>query len=324
MWRGTSLNVNASGSVESPNHFSVTGHYPILPTSFPQRHCTYGEFWDHDVQWCKNALGSQELDFRYSVLQPIVGLCHFKDSITTLKQVTGRAKCDVQRYIVPVIAGAMPTGAVIAIRALMDFRYLAQAHVLTSSTRDKIKDALAKFHEHKSTITDEGLRRGAKSGAALDHWQIPKLELMQSVAPSISQIGVPVQWSADTTEHVHVEVIKDPAASTNHHNFDLQICRYLDYIERCRAFETATRLSSALRNGPDNGQDIPDLEVDLAAGDVDDPSAEDEDSEEHPTALLNDIWAPKRPVPNFFSIAQTLLTTVPGSIPHPIRTFMSG
>ncbi|KAF8419490.1 hypothetical protein L210DRAFT_3366672, partial [Boletus edulis BED1] len=287
-------------------------------------HHWYGEFWDHDVQWCKNALGSQELDFRYSVLQPIVGLRHFKDGITTLKQVTGRAKRDVQRYIVPVIAGAMPTGAVIAIRALMDFRYLAQAHVLTSSTRDKIKDALAKFHEHKSTITDEGLRRGAKSGAALDHWQIPKLELMQSVAPSVSQIGVPVQWSADTTEHAHVEVIKDPAASTNHHNFDSQICRYLDRIERCRAFETATRLSSALRNGPDNGQDIPDSEVDLAAGDVDDPSAEDEDSEEHPTALLNDIWAPKRPVPNFFSIAQTLLTAVPGSIPHPIRTFTSG
>ncbi|KAF8130107.1 hypothetical protein EV363DRAFT_1399315 [Boletus edulis] len=257
-------------------------------------HHWYGEFWDHDVQWCKNALGSQELDFHYSILQPIVSLRHFKDGITTLKQVTGRAKRDVQRYIVPVIAGAMPTGA---------------AHVLTSSTRDKIKDALAK---------------GAKSGAALDHWQIPKLELMQSVAPSVSQIGVPVQWSADTTEHAHVEVIKDPAASTNHHNFNSQICRYLDRIERCRAFETATRLSSALHNGPDNGQDIPDSEVDLAAGDVDDPSAEDEDSEEHPTALLNDIWAPKRPVPNFFSIAQTLLTAVPGSIPHPIRTFTSG
>ncbi|KAF8120728.1 hypothetical protein EV363DRAFT_1407065 [Boletus edulis] len=230
-------------------------------------HHWYGEFWDHDVQWCKNALGSQELDFHYSILQPIVSLRHFKDGITTLKQVTGRAKRDVQRYIVPVIAGAMPTGA---------------AHVLTSSTRDKIKDALAK---------------GAKSGAALDHWQIPKLELMQSVAPSVSQIGVPVQWSADTTEHAHVEM---------------------------PAFETATRLSSALHNGPDNGQDIPDSEVDLAAGDVDDPSAEDEDSEEHPTALLNDIWAPKRPVPNFFSIAQTLLTAVPGSIPHPIRTFTSG
>ncbi|KAF8545820.1 hypothetical protein OG21DRAFT_1396634, partial [Imleria badia] len=44
-------------------------------------HHWYGEFWDHDVQWCKNALGSQELDFHYSILQPIVSLCHFKDGI---------------------------------------------------------------------------------------------------------------------------------------------------------------------------------------------------------------------------------------------------
>ncbi|KAI6017625.1 hypothetical protein BKA83DRAFT_4058980, partial [Pisolithus microcarpus] len=31
-------------------------------------HHWYRKFWDHDVQWCKNALGTPELDFRYSVL----------------------------------------------------------------------------------------------------------------------------------------------------------------------------------------------------------------------------------------------------------------
>ncbi|KAI6036955.1 hypothetical protein BKA83DRAFT_4035188, partial [Pisolithus microcarpus] len=31
-------------------------------------HHWYRKFWDHDVQWCKNALGAPELDFRYSVL----------------------------------------------------------------------------------------------------------------------------------------------------------------------------------------------------------------------------------------------------------------
>lgn len=293
-------------------------------------HHWHGEFWDHDVQWCKNALGSQELNFRYSILQPIVGLRHFKNGITTLKQVTGRAKRDVQRYIVAVIAGAAPTNVVIAIRALMDFRYLAQAHVITSLTRDRIKDALAEFHEHKHTIIDEGLRRGPTSGNALDHWQIPKLELMQCVVPSISQLGAPMQWSADMTERMHIEVVKEPAASTNNHNFDSQICRYLDRLEKCRAFEAATQLISALRTGSDGRQDIPDSEVNPTADDdtaenCDDPSAGDEDFDsEHPTALLNDIWAPKRPVPNYFAIAEKLLTAVPGSIPYPVRTFTSG
>ncbi|KAG6374247.1 hypothetical protein JVT61DRAFT_4260 [Boletus reticuloceps] len=147
---------------------------------------------------------------------------------------------------------------------------------------------------------------------------------MQSVAPSISQLGAPVQWSADTTEHAHIEVVKDPAASTNYHNFNSQICRYLDRVEKCRAFEMATRLSSVLRTSPDNTQDIPDSEVDSAADDVDNPSAGDEFSEEHPTAVLNDIWAPKCPVPNLFAIAETLLAAVLGSIPYPICTFTSG
>ena len=287
-------------------------------------HHWHREFWDHDIQWCKNALGARELDFRYSVLHPIVGLRHFKDGITTLKQVTGRAQRDIQRYIIPVIAGAAPTNATIAIRALMDFRYLAQALTITSTARDKIKDALAEFHQHKSSITDEGLRRGAKSGAALEHWQIPKLELMQSVAPSISQLGVPMQWSADTTEHAHVEMIKEPAASTNNHHYDAQICRYLDRIEKCRLFETATRLSSAAATNLNGGEDVPDSEIDEAAVDGTGPSTGDEDLQEHPTAFLSDIWAPKRTVPNLFAIAEKLLAAVPGTIPYPIRTFVSG
>ena len=124
------------------------------------------------------------------------------------------------------------------------------------------------------------------------------------------------------TEHLHIEVIKDPAASMNHHHFNSQICCYLDCIEKCWAFETATQRSSVLHTDLDNGQDIPDSEVDSVVGDADNPNREDNDSEEHPTVLLNDIWAPKHSVSNFFTITETLLTTVPGSIPYPICTFM--
>ncbi|KAI6159304.1 hypothetical protein EDD17DRAFT_1762591 [Pisolithus thermaeus] len=69
-------------------------------------HHWYWAFWDHDVQWCMNPLGAPELDFHYSVLHPIVGMHHFKDGITALKQVTGRAQRDMQCYMVAVIAGA--------------------------------------------------------------------------------------------------------------------------------------------------------------------------------------------------------------------------
>jgi hypothetical protein len=52
-------------------------------------HHWHGEFWDHDVRWCVQALGSAELDFRFSVIPSITGLCHVSKGITKLKQVIG-------------------------------------------------------------------------------------------------------------------------------------------------------------------------------------------------------------------------------------------
>ncbi|KAI6017739.1 hypothetical protein BKA83DRAFT_4465155 [Pisolithus microcarpus] len=194
--------------------FRLSSNWPLTdPANFltPEPlHHWYQKFWDHDVQWCKNALGTPELDFRYSVLHPIVGMRHFKD-----------AQRDMQHFMVAVIGGAASREVVIVVCALMNFR-------ITSIIQDRIKATLVEFHNHKDKITDEGLQRAAESGSALDHWFIPKLELMQSVAPSISELGVPVQWSADMTEHAHIEVIKEPASTTNHQNYNTQICHYLD------------------------------------------------------------------------------------------------
>ena len=88
-------------------------------------HHWHKQFWDHDMKWSIRAIGPDELDFRFSTLQPIIGFRHFKDGVSTLKQVTGRTHRDIECYIVGVIAGKAPPSFVIAIRALMDFRYLA-------------------------------------------------------------------------------------------------------------------------------------------------------------------------------------------------------
>jgi hypothetical protein len=55
-------------------------------------HYWHREFWDHNVWWCKQALGNEELDFCFSVFPPITGLHHFHEGITKLKQVTGCAQ----------------------------------------------------------------------------------------------------------------------------------------------------------------------------------------------------------------------------------------
>ena len=80
--------------------FCLNGvHLPFWrdhPLSCPSRfftleflHHGHKMFWDHDAQWCINALGAAEIDFRFSVLQPVTGFRQFKEGISSLKQVTG-------------------------------------------------------------------------------------------------------------------------------------------------------------------------------------------------------------------------------------------
>ena len=87
--------------------------------------------------------------------------------------------------------------------------------------------ALLTFHEHKQSILDARARVG-KGGRPIENFDIPKLESMQSVAPQIILNGVPMQWSADVTEHAHITFVKDPAREANNQNYDKQICLNLD------------------------------------------------------------------------------------------------
>ena len=98
-----------------------------------------------------------------------------------------------------VIAGKAPPHFVIALRALMDFRYLAQSRQLNDTQLAQITSSLQLFHTHKQSILDARARVG-KGNKPMTHFQIPKLELMHSVVPSVTASGVPMQWTADTTE----------------------------------------------------------------------------------------------------------------------------
>jgi len=182
-------------------------------------------FWDHDAQWCIFVVGATEIDFCFSVLQTAVGYRAFTEGISKLKQVTGRDHRAVQRYIIGVIAGRVPRQFLVTIHALLDFRYLAQALCFTDHSLGDVEKALQEFHDNKDAIV--------RAGAWKDSWTIPKLELLQSIVPSICLSGALMQWSADVTEHAHVQEIKIPACTGNNQNYYSQIVRYLDRSEKC-------------------------------------------------------------------------------------------
>lgn len=295
-------------------------------TSEPLHHWHKG-FWDHDAKWCINAVGGAEIDFRFSVLLPHTGLRHFKEGISSLKQVTGREHRDVQRYIIPVIAGAVPKRFMIAVRSLMDFRYLAQAPVIDEATCLKIDAALKEFHDHKDSILETGARRG-QGNESIENWHIPKLEFLQSVVPNIRTNGVATQWSADITEHAHIDVIKDPARSGNNQNYEAQICRYLDRQDKCQNFDLATAVRDAgidFRAQATSSEDDYD-DTDSHDGDVNDNSPSGL-SISRTTDLLDlvDSMSPlagnTRGVKDYFAHALALAKSDASTIPQPPRTF---
>ncbi|KAH9009323.1 hypothetical protein EDB85DRAFT_1881682, partial [Lactarius pseudohatsudake] len=216
-------------------------------------------FWDHDAKWCIRALKGAEIDYRFSILHPHTGFRQFCEGVSKLKQVTGREHRDIQRYLVAVIADAVSKDFLIAVRSLMDFRYLAQAPEISEQDCISIDNALQGFHDHKSSIISAGARTGKgkkKKKKVINNWYIPKLELMQSVSSSIRESGVAIQWTADTTERCHVTEIKVPSRSSNKQGYESQICRYLDREEKCRKFDLATSIREAkidFRSLPDNG-----------------------------------------------------------------------
>ncbi|KAG1730296.1 hypothetical protein EDB19DRAFT_1832046 [Suillus lakei] len=166
-------------------------------------HHIHKKFWDHDVQWIILAVGGSKVDFRFSIIQPTTGYQHFYSGISKLKQVMGCCHRDMQRSIITVSVDAAPPGVIVAVRALMHFNYLVQSPCIDDKDLSRIAATLDEFHANKQSIITAGVCQG-KGGKTIDNWQIPKLELMQSIVTSIRNSGVIAQWSADVTEHVHV------------------------------------------------------------------------------------------------------------------------
>ncbi|KAG1800382.1 uncharacterized protein HD556DRAFT_1430435 [Suillus plorans] len=291
-------------------------------------HLIHREFYDHDAKWLICAVGDTEIDFRFSVLQVITGFRHFHGGISKLKQVTGRAQRDIQRSIVAVSADAVPSTVMTAVRALMDFRYLIQSPVINDIQLTRISTALEEFHANKDAIIDGGFRRGQRGGV-IENWYIPKLELMQSIVPSIRNTGVPLQWTADTTEHAHITEIKDPARSSNNNNYDPQICRHLDRTDKCRRFDLAMSLLNNMTDskwqGSDDVGDVND-NIDLDAdhdhddGDVDFDADVDHDVPD--LLAMSKYPGHPRPTTNYFEIAKVLRHREAGTVPVPLRSFV--
>ena len=277
------------------NHFGSEPSRFLLPEMLHHFHCF---FFTHDLQWCIGAVGSEELDYHFTLIWTLVGYRSFSKGVSKLKQVTGCDHHAIQRYIIGIVAGTVPPRFLTAIRSLMDFHYLAQMPSFDEGEHNKITAAMQSFHDNKEAIISAGGR---------SHFEIPKLELLQHIVPSIRASGALLQWSADVTEHMHVTKIKKLACARNNQNYYSQITRHLDRAEKCIHFNLAMCILSLHTDVGDVGEEGKDHE--------NEPEPEEETDNLHPS--------PTRKVVNYFDIASSLSNGDFPNSPRPFRSFSS-
>ncbi|KAG1870313.1 hypothetical protein F4604DRAFT_1881252 [Suillus subluteus] len=159
-------------------------------------------FADHPLNWTKEVVGKPKLDARFIAQHKRVGTHHFTKGITHVNQMTGHEHRDIQCTIVASIAGAALPRFIRALRALIEFIYLAQNPVHSADTLMSMAQALSDFHAFKDTIIEAQARRG-KKGSKEDFF-IPKLELLQSFRGTVERLGTLMQFMVDMTEYLFV------------------------------------------------------------------------------------------------------------------------
>ncbi|KAG2740565.1 hypothetical protein P692DRAFT_20753108, partial [Suillus brevipes Sb2] len=207
-------------------------------------HTCHKFFADHPLKWIKEVMGDYELDTRFMVQHKRVGTRHFTKGVTHVNQMTGREYRDIQRTIVPSIAGAVPPRFVRTICALVDFFYLAQNPVHSSQSLQLMVQALADFHTFKDAIIQAEARKGKKG--VKEDFSIPKLELLQSFNGTIMKLGNLMQFSADVTERLLITHCKDlfPRTSRQIKDFTEQCVQILNRQESMEIFGLYALLTS--------------------------------------------------------------------------------
>ncbi|KAL4071992.1 hypothetical protein J3A83DRAFT_4358328 [Scleroderma citrinum] len=201
-------------------------------------HTGHKFFFNHVLKWCKAVIGSHTLNTCFSNLHQCISFHHFLLGISHQLQMTGRDHCDIERMVVPILdgAGIVTDEFIHAIHTLVEFIYCAQDPIHTDSLIATMEQVFAEFHTRKHSIITLGVQKGASG--TINHFNIPKLELMKSFRHQMKSNGILIQFTADMTECLLIMHCKTLFQHTNHqvHTYVVQVVEILNHEETIRTF----------------------------------------------------------------------------------------
>ncbi|KAF8906944.1 hypothetical protein CPB84DRAFT_1844079 [Gymnopilus junonius] len=162
-------------------------------------HQLYQGIFKHLIGWCQRILGEKVLDQCIQSLPLGYGLWQFKNGISKLSQISGSECKNMAKILLGCLVSLMAQQGIKAVKALLDFIYLAQYTSHNKETLDYMKNALEEFHDNKQYFINIQCQ---------EHLNLPKLHSLIHYVDSIELFGMTNNYNTEMFEHLHIDFAK--------------------------------------------------------------------------------------------------------------------
>ena len=191
------------------------------------------------------------------------GLRHFKKGISSVSQWTGTEHKEMEKVLLGIMIGCVPSRFIAVVRSLINFIYLSQLQYHTSTTLRSLELCLDTFHRNKNIVIELEI---------CNDFNIPKLHAILHYVDCIRSLGSADGYNSESPERLHIDFVKEAYRASNKRDYIEQMALWLQRHEAMWLRESYLiwvdkRMASMIRSSEDEVMDEDEVQVDVTHGD---------------------------------------------------------